>query len=66
MMKKPTAVSAISIESFKSLKYYTFFIKQFFLLFVISAAVKNQTMFKEKETVEILKILGLINNIEEY
>ena len=27
---------------------------------------KNEKIFKEEESIEILKILGLINNIEEY
>ena len=26
----------------------------------------DETIFKEKESTEILKILGLVNNIEEY
>ena len=27
---------------------------------------ENEKIFKEEESIEILKIIGLINNIEEY
>ena len=53
------------MEHSKTLKYHTFFINQyFFLLFVISGS-KDETIFKEKDSTEILRILGLINNMEE-
>ena len=47
----------VDIESLKALKY-TF-------LFAVSVVVKKERIFKE-ESVEILKIVGLINNIEQY
>ena len=47
----------VDIEGLKALKY-TF-------LFAVSVVVKKERIFKE-ESVEILKIVGLINNIEQY
>ena len=47
MMKKYIALGAISIESFKALKYYTFFTKHLSLLFVISVAVKLKQYLKK-------------------
>ena len=37
-----------------------------FLLFTVSMVMNMKKKFKEEESVEILKILGSINNIEEY
>ena len=38
---------------------------QLFLLFVIKVATNMEKMLKEEESIEILKILGLINNMNE-
>ena len=38
----------------------------FFLVFVTCVEVKIKKIFKEKESSEISKILGLITNTEEY
>ena len=41
----------------------------FFLLFVVSVEMKTfkaEKIFKEEQSLETLRILGLINNIEEY
>ena len=38
----------------------------FFLVFVASAEVKMKKIFKGEESIEILKIIGLIYNIEKY
>ena len=54
-------LSAISEKDWKTLKYDAFLIKhKFFLVFVTSTKI-----FKEKESIEILKFLGLINNTNE-
>ena len=45
----------------KTLKYHIFSKKT--LLFCVS---KDEKVFKEEESTKILKILELINNIEEY
>ena len=44
---------SINIESLKKLKYHLFF-------------KKEESIFKEEELIGILKVLRLINNIEEY
>ena len=44
---------SINIESLKKLKYHLFF-------------KKEESIFKEEESIGILKVLRLINNIEEY
>ena len=56
----------VSIENFKILKYHTFSKKHFFLLFsIICSKCKNEDekIFKEEKSIEILKTLGLIENI---
>ena len=48
----------------KSLKYYIFVIKHYlFLVFVIKLGSEDEKIIKEGESVEILKIIGLINNM---
>ena len=47
-----------SIENFKIVKCQTFLEKQFFLLFAVGAEC-----LKKDESIEISKILGLIENI---
>ena len=37
-----------------------------FLLFTVSVVINIKKMFKEKESIEILEILRLITDIEEY
>ena len=64
--KRYFASIVISIENLKTLKY-KFSIKHWFiLLFVKSVAVKIKNIYKEEESIEILKIIGLINNMEKY
>ena len=49
MMKKYIALSAISIENLKTLKYQAFFLKYwFFLLSVISVTVKMKQYLKKQ------------------
>ena len=58
---------AINIENLKRLKYYTFFKKALsFSIAYSKCGHEYEETFKEEELVEILKILGLINNIKEY
>ena len=44
----------------------TYFLKKTFPLFTASVVINIKKTFKEEESIEILKILGLINNIEEF
>ena len=48
---------AINVENFKKLKYHIFSKK---------CGHEYEKIFKEKKSIEILKILGLINALEEY
>ena len=51
---------AVNVKNLKTLKYNTFSKKHCsFYLFAVSAT-------KEEESIKILKILGFINNIEQY
>ena len=52
--KKPNVLSAISIENSKALKYLSIFCKK--------CCSNNERIFKEEESIKILKILSLINN----
>ena len=45
---------------------YIFLKKQVFLLFTVNVVKNIKKIFKEEELFEILKILGLIDNIEGY
>ena len=51
------ALIAVSIENLKNLKYH------FFLLFLVNIKMKMKKIFKEDESIEILKILRLLENI---
>ena len=50
---------AINIENFKKTKIL-------YMLFTVSVVMNMKKIFKEEKSVEIAKILGLIDNIEEY
>ena len=52
---------AINRENLKTLNYHIFFKKQVFSLFAVTVVINMKKVFKE-----ILKILGLITNKEEY
>ena len=56
-IKSYTALFAVSIENLKNLKYHTSQKKTVFSI------ICTKKMFKEEESIEILKILGLIENI---
>ena len=50
---------AINIENFKKSKIL-------YMLFTVSVVMNMKKIFKEEKSVEIAKILGLIDNIEQY
>ena len=54
----------VNIKNLKTLKYHIFY-KKTLVLSVICGS-KDEKIFKEEESNEILKILHLINNIEQY
>ena len=56
---------AINTENFKKLKYIFLKKTSSFLLFMVNVVMNMKKIFEE-ESIEILKILGLINNTEEY
>ena len=68
MHLKAIALSVVSIENIKPLKYHMFFIKHYYVLSVIrdNWGSNDEKLFKEEESTEILEILGLIDNMEEY
>ena len=56
----------VNIKKLKTLKHYTFWKKhQFFFLFAASLTVNIKKIFKKEKSTEILKIIGLINNVEQ-
>ena len=58
---------AINIENLKSLKYHMFLKNILDLSVVYSrSGYEYKRIFKERDSNEILKIFGLITNIEEY
>ena len=50
---------AINIENFKKTKIL-------YMLFTVSVVMNMKKIFKKEKSVDIAKILGLIDNIEEY
>ena len=50
---------AINIENFKKTKIL-------YMLFTVSVVMNMKKIFKEEKSVDIAKILGLTDNIEEY
>ena len=58
---------AINIKNLKTLKYYILKKKTLDLFFAYSkCGHEYKKLFKEEESIEILKIIGLITNTEEY
>ena len=62
--EKSIALSVKIVKNLKSLEYI-FVIKHLFLVFLTNLEVKKE-IFKEEESIEILKNLGLIENIYLY
>ena len=65
MKKKYIVLSVISIKNSKTLKYYTSSIKKVFSFICDKCSSNDYKLFKEEESIEILKVLGLIDNINE-
>ena len=62
--KKIIVLLVVNIENLKTLKYHIFSRKKMFLFIICDkCGSENEKIFKEKESVEILKILCLIKNI---
>ena len=63
-MKKYLMIFVVSIEKLKTLKYHTLF-KNILVRSIVynKGENKDKKMFKEEELTEILKIIGLIENI---
>ena len=58
---------AVNIENLKTLKYHIFKKKALSLSIVYSKCRHEyEKIFKEKELIEMLKIISLINKIEEH
>ena len=57
---------AINIENLKTLKYHILLKKTLGLSIACSKCVHKYKKIFKKESVEILKILGLITNIKEH
>ena len=58
----------LNIKNLKTLKYYRFSKKKisFFYYLQYKCDSKEEKIFKEAESINISKILDLINNIEKY
>ena len=66
-MKKLYCVICNKYRKFEKPKIL-YLLEKILVLSIICSKCKNEDekIFKEEESIEILKILGLINNIEEY
>ena len=53
------------MKNSKTLKYYTSSIKKVFSFICDKCSSNDYKLFKEEESIEILKVLGLIDNINE-
>ena len=65
-MKKYIALFVVSIENLKILKHHTsYLLEKTLALSIICSKCRNEDdkIFKEEESIEILKVLGLIENI---
>ena len=58
---------AINLDNLKKIKYY-FFLKKTLSLFIVYSrwGHEYEKIFKEEESIKILKILGLTTDIKEY
>ena len=63
-LEKSIVLLGINIENLETLKYHIFFKKTLGLLFAVTVVMIIKNMFKEEESVEILKIVCLSNSIE--
>ena len=66
-LNKLNCMFAITIENLKNLIYHIFLKKTLSLSIVYSKfSHEYEQIFKDEEWIEVLKILALINNIEEH
>ena len=65
MKKNCIVLFIVNIENLKNLKYL---LEKTLVLTIICSKCKNEDgkIFTEEKSIEILKILGLINNIERH
>ena len=56
----------VNIKNLKILKYHTFSKKLAIITMCSKCGSKDEKIYKEEEAIKILKILGLINNKEQY
>ena len=57
----------VDIEQLKTIKHHTFLKKKLVISIICSKyGSKDEKVFKEEKSIEILKIYDLINNIEKY
>ena len=54
---------AVSIENLKTLKHHYHLEETFVLSVICSKRNENEKLYKEEKSIEILQILGLIENI---
>ena len=55
----------VSIQNLKILRYQTFPKKHFFFSIICSKSKnEDEKIFEEEESIEILKLLGLVENIQ--
>ena len=56
------------VASIENLKNHKYLLEKTLVLSIICSKCENEDekIFKEEESIETLKIFGLVNNIEEY
>ena len=56
------------VASIENLKNHKYLLEKTLVLSIICSKCENEDekIFKEEESIEILKFFGLVNNIEEY
>ena len=65
-MEKSIVLFEACIKNLEILKYHVFYKKAAPSIICNKYGSKVKKMFKKKESIEILKILGLFNNIKRY
>ena len=67
MKKKTIVLSVICIENLETLKYHVFLKKTLVLSIICDeCSSRDEAIFKEQESFEVLEIIGLINNFGKY
>ena len=65
-MNQIYSLSEINTENLKTLKCHIFSIKHSYFIICQKFGKKVGRIFKEEESIEILKVLGLIKNMENH